>query len=82
MAGLLPALVRAGCELVVYVDPGILCQGWTGFRCKRVLVRSGKYSPFASLEFRRREKQDQAGSFSLSFLCDAAAGVSGGGYDP
>jgi hypothetical protein len=57
-AGLLPALVRAGCDLVVYVDDTNPVPGLDQSFVKIVPVRSGKYSPFATLEFRSREKKD------------------------
>jgi glycosyltransferase involved in cell wall biosynthesis len=67
VAGLLPALVRAGCELVVYVDPRNPMPGLDKLRVQVVPTRSGKYSPFASLEFRRRAKQDKLDLFHSSF---------------
>ena len=63
VAGLLPALARAGCELVVYVDPGNPVPGLDQIKLQSVSVRSGKYSPLSSLEFRRREKQDRLDLF-------------------
>jgi glycosyltransferase involved in cell wall biosynthesis len=67
IAGLLPALVRAGCELVVYVDPANPIPGLAKLSVQTVHVFSGKYSPLATLEFRRREKQDQLDLFHCPF---------------
>lgn len=62
---LLPALARAGCELVVYVDPSNPVPGLDKLRI--VPVRSGKYSPFSSFEFRSREKADKLDVFHCPF---------------
>ncbi|HXA84297.1 MAG TPA: glycosyltransferase family 1 protein, partial [Candidatus Dormibacteraeota bacterium] len=43
IAGLLPALVRAGCELVVYVDPRNPVPGLNARSLQIVPVSSGKY---------------------------------------
>jgi len=67
IAGLLPALVRAGCELVVYVDPANPVPGLDKLSVQTVPVSSGKYSPLATLEFRRREKQDKLDLFHCPF---------------
>ena len=67
VAGLLPALVRAGCDLVAYVDPGNPVPGLDQMGLTIVPVRSGKYSPLSSLEFRRREKQDRLDLFHCPF---------------
>jgi glycosyltransferase involved in cell wall biosynthesis len=67
IAGLLPALVRAGCELVVYVDPANPVPGLDKFSLKTVPVFAGKYSPLATLDFRRREKQDKLDLFHSPF---------------
>jgi glycosyltransferase involved in cell wall biosynthesis len=67
IAGLLPALVRAGCELVVYVDPSNPVPGLAKFSAQTVPVFSKRYSPLATLEFRRREKQDKLDLFHCPF---------------
>ena len=67
VAGLLPALVRAGCELVVYVDPMNPVPGLERSSAEIVQVRSGKYSPFATYEFRAREKKDKLDLFHCPF---------------
>jgi len=67
VAGLVPALVRAGCELVVYVDPRNPVPGLDEFDLQIVPVGSGKYSPLSSLEFRRREKADKLDLFHCPF---------------
>jgi glycosyltransferase involved in cell wall biosynthesis len=67
VAGLLPALARAGCELVVYVDPENPVPGLERLELRIVPVRSGKYSPFSSLEFQRREKADKLDLFHCPF---------------
>jgi glycosyltransferase involved in cell wall biosynthesis len=67
IAGLLPALVRAGCDLVVYVDPANPVPGLAKLSVQTVPVFSGKYSPLTTLEFRRREKQDQLDLFHCPF---------------
>jgi glycosyltransferase involved in cell wall biosynthesis len=67
VAGLLPALARTGCELVVYVDPGNPVPGLDDLKVQIVRVRSGKYSPLSSLEFRRREKEDKLDLFHCPF---------------
>jgi glycosyltransferase involved in cell wall biosynthesis len=67
VAGLLPSLARAGCELVVYVDPGNPVPGLDQLDLTIVPVKSGKYSPLSSLEFRRREKQDRLDLFHCPF---------------
>jgi glycosyltransferase involved in cell wall biosynthesis len=67
IAGLLPALVRAGCELVVYVDPANPVPGLDKLSVQTVSIFSGKYSPLATLEFRRREKQDKLDLFHSPF---------------
>ena len=67
VAGLLPALTRAGCELVVYVDPCNPMPKLHKQDLKIVPVRSGKYSPLSSLEFRRREKEDKLDVFHCPF---------------
>jgi glycosyltransferase involved in cell wall biosynthesis len=67
VAGLLPALARGGCELVVYVDPSNPVPGLDRLELQIVPVRSGKYSPLSSLEFRRREKADKLELFHSPF---------------
>jgi glycosyltransferase involved in cell wall biosynthesis len=67
VAGLLPALARAGCELVVYVDPSNPVPGLDKFALEIVPVHSGKYSPFSSIEFRSREKADKLDVFHCPF---------------
>jgi glycosyltransferase involved in cell wall biosynthesis len=67
IAGLLPALVRAGCELVAYVDPDNPVPGLNNLSLKIVPVSSGKYSPLSSLEFRRLEKRDELDLFHCPF---------------
>jgi len=67
IAGLLPALVRAGCELVVYVDPANPVPGLDKLSLQTASVSAGKYSPFATLDFRRREKQDKLDLFHCPF---------------
>jgi len=67
VARLLPALARAGCELVVYVDPLNPVPGLDHLKLEVVHVRSRKYSPFSSLEFRRREKADKLDLFHCPF---------------
>ena len=67
IAGLLPALVRAGCELVVYVDPRNPVPGLNARSLQIVPVSSGKYSPLASLAFRRLEKRDKLDLFHCPF---------------
>jgi glycosyltransferase involved in cell wall biosynthesis len=67
IAGLLPALVRAGCELVVYIDPRNPVAALDKLSVQTVPVSSGKYSPLASLEFRRLEKRDKLDLFHCPF---------------
>ena len=67
IAGLLPALVRAGCELVVYADPRNPLPGLDGLSLQIVPVSSGKYSPLAVLEFRRFERRDKLDLFHCPF---------------
>jgi glycosyltransferase involved in cell wall biosynthesis len=67
IAGLLPALVRAGCELVVYVDPRNPVPGLDKLSLQTVAVSSGKYSPLATLEFRGREERDKLDLFHCPF---------------
>ncbi len=67
IAGLLPALVRSGCELVVYIDPRNPVPGLDKLPVQTVLVSSAKYSFLATLEFRRREKQDKLDLFHCPF---------------
>ena len=67
IAGLLPTLVRAGCELVVYVDPANPVPGLDRLSVQIMPVSSGKYSPLATLEFRCREKQDKLDLFHCPF---------------
>lgn len=67
IAGLLPALVRAGCELVVYVDRRNPIPGLDWLSAKTVSVSSGKYSPLATLEFRRLAKRDKLDLFHCPF---------------
>jgi glycosyltransferase involved in cell wall biosynthesis len=67
VAGLLPALVRAGCELVVYVDPANPVPGLEHCSVKTVAVQSGKYSPLATLEFRGRARNDKLDLFHCPF---------------
>jgi glycosyltransferase involved in cell wall biosynthesis len=67
IAGLLPALVRAGCELVVYVDRGNPVPGLHKLSVQTVPVSSGKYSLLTTLEFRRLEKRDKLDLFHCPF---------------
>jgi glycosyltransferase involved in cell wall biosynthesis len=67
IAGLLPALVRAGCELLVYIDPRNPVPGLDKFSVQTVPVFSAKYSPLSSLEFRRLEKRDKLDLFHCPF---------------
>jgi glycosyltransferase involved in cell wall biosynthesis len=67
VAGLVPALARGGCELVVYVDPENPVTGLDELELQIVPVRSGRYSPLSSLEFRRREKADKLDLFHCPF---------------
>jgi len=67
IAGLLPALVRAGCELVVYVNPRNPVPGLDKLSLQKVPVSAGKYSPLSSLEFRRLEKRDKLDLFHCPF---------------
>lgn len=67
IAGLLPALVRVGCELVVYGNPHNPVPGLDRLSLQTVPVSSSKYSPLASLEFRRLEKRDKLDLFHCPF---------------
>jgi glycosyltransferase involved in cell wall biosynthesis len=67
VAGLVPALARGGCELVVYVDPENPVPGLDRLELQIVPVRSGRYSPLSSFEFRRREKADKLDLFHSPF---------------
>jgi glycosyltransferase involved in cell wall biosynthesis len=67
IAGLLPALVHAGCELVVYVDPRNPVPGVDRLSLQTVAISSGKYSPLATREFRRREELDKLDLFHCPF---------------
>jgi glycosyltransferase involved in cell wall biosynthesis len=67
ITGLLPALVRSGCELVVYIDPRNPVPGLDNLSLQTVPVFSRKYSPLATLEFRRREKRDKLDLFHSPF---------------
>ena len=67
VAGLLPALAHAGCELVAYVDPGNPVPGLDKLSAQIVPIKAGKYSPLASLEFRRRARQDKLDLFHSPF---------------
>jgi glycosyltransferase involved in cell wall biosynthesis len=67
IAGLLPALVRAGCELVVYVDPSNPMPELDRLSLQTVPVSSRKYSPLATFEFRYREKRDKLDLFHCPF---------------
>lgn len=67
IAGLLPALCRAGCELIVYIDPRNPVPGLDQLSVQTVPVSSGKYSPLSSLEFRRLEKRDKLDLFHCPF---------------
>jgi glycosyltransferase involved in cell wall biosynthesis len=67
VAGLVPALAQGGCELVVYVDPENPVLGLDKIDVPIVPVRSGRYSPLSSLEFRRREKADKLDLFHSPF---------------
>jgi glycosyltransferase involved in cell wall biosynthesis len=67
IAGLVPALVRAGCELVVYVDSNNPVPGLDARSLQVIPVSSGKYSPLASLQFRRLEKRDKLDLFHCPF---------------
>ena len=67
VAGLLPALIRAGCELVAYVDPENPVPGLDKLNVQIVPACSGKYSPLSSFEFRRRERADKLDVFHCPF---------------
>lgn len=67
VAGLVPALVSAGCELVIYVDPNNPVPGLDKLSAQVIPIRSGRYSPLASLEFRQRAKQDRLDLFHSPF---------------
>jgi glycosyltransferase involved in cell wall biosynthesis len=67
IAGLLPALVHVGCELVVYVDPSNPVPGLDKLSVQMSPVFSGKYSPMASLELRRLETRDKLDLFHCPF---------------
>jgi glycosyltransferase involved in cell wall biosynthesis len=67
VAGLLPALARAGCELVAYVDRGNPVPGLDKLDLTIVPVKSGKYSVLSSLEFRRPEEADKLDLFHCPF---------------
>ncbi len=67
VAGLLPALARAGCELVVFVDPRNPVPGLDKLSVQIVPISAGKYSPLAVLEFRRRARQDRLDLFHSPF---------------
>jgi glycosyltransferase involved in cell wall biosynthesis len=67
ITGLLPALVRAGCELVVYIDPRNPVAALDKLFVQTVPVSSGKYSPLASLEFRRLAERDKLDLFHCPF---------------
>ncbi|HEY3768607.1 MAG TPA: glycosyltransferase family 1 protein [Candidatus Angelobacter sp.] len=67
VAGLVPALIRGGCELVVYIDAKNPMPGLEAFATEIVPIRAGRYSLFASLEFQRRAKQDKLDLFHSPF---------------
>src|SRR6476646_1698223 len=67
IAGLLPALVRAGCELVIYVDARNPVPGLDKLPIQILPVSSRKYSPLSSFEFRRLEKRDKLDLFHSPF---------------
>jgi glycosyltransferase involved in cell wall biosynthesis len=67
VAGLAPALVRVGCDLVVYVDSQNPVPGLAQMAAEIVPIDAGEYSPFASQEFRRRAKQDKLDLFHSPF---------------
>ena len=67
IAGLLPALVHAGCEMVVYVDLKNLLPELERLSVKIVPMNSGKYSPFASFEFQARATKDKLDLFHSPF---------------
>src|ERR1700744_3218340 len=67
IAGLLPALVRAGCETVVYVDLKKLLPELDRLSVKVVPIHAGKYSPFASSEFQSRAAKDKLDLFHSPF---------------
>ena len=67
IAGLLPALVRAGCELMVYIDRRNPVPGLDMPSVQTVPVSSAKYSPLATLEFRHLEKRDKLDVFHCPF---------------
>jgi glycosyltransferase involved in cell wall biosynthesis len=67
VAGLFPALVRAGCDVVVYFDPENPVPEIDTSKVKTVPVRSGRYSPFSSFEFQRRAKEDKLDVFHSPF---------------
>jgi glycosyltransferase involved in cell wall biosynthesis len=67
VAGLLPALVRARCELVAYTDADKPLPGLDRLDVGIVPIRSGRYSPLASWEFQRRVEQDKLTLFHSPF---------------
>lgn len=67
IAGLLPALVLAGCEMVAYVDLKNLMPELNGLSVKVVPITAGKYSPFASSEFQARARKDKLDLFHSPF---------------
>jgi glycosyltransferase involved in cell wall biosynthesis len=67
VTGLLPALARAGCDLVAYVDLENPAPGLNKHKLQIVPVHSRKYSPLSTLEFRRREKEDKLDLFHCPF---------------
>jgi glycosyltransferase involved in cell wall biosynthesis len=67
VAGLLPALVRARCELVAYIDTDNPLPGLDRLDVRVVPIRSGRYSPLASRELQRRVEQDKLMLFHSPF---------------
>jgi glycosyltransferase involved in cell wall biosynthesis len=67
VAGLLPALVRARCELVAYIDADNPLPGLDRLDVGVVPISSGRYSPLASREFQRRVEQDKLTLFHSPF---------------
>ena len=67
VAGLLPALVRARCELVAYIDADNPLPGLDRLDVHVVPIRSGRYSLLASQEFQRRVEQDRLTLFHSPF---------------
>jgi glycosyltransferase involved in cell wall biosynthesis len=74
VAGLLPALIRAGCDVVVYFDPQNPVPEIDNYKCKTVSISSGRYSPLSALEFRRCARQDKLDVFHSPFYVSPLLG--------